>query len=87
MAENCGNHDNEEYLYVEAPLLLLLELDQHGGDIVDDWTLLPTYHILINQLIINIEDKCNGDNIVLCSVSVCETEWSSWGWVVLDGVK
>ena len=41
--EEDGIDDKDD----EGPVLLLLELKQHGGNIVDHWTLLPTNHILI----------------------------------------
>ena len=47
---NCDKNDvKEEYVDEEAPVLLLLELDQDGGDVVEDRTLLPTNHILIDH--------------------------------------
>ena len=44
--DDKGDDDDDDD---EVPVLLLLELDQHRTHIVDDWTLTPTDHILIDD--------------------------------------
>ena len=47
--EHDDKDDGDDKDDDEAPFLLLLELDQHRRHIVDDWTLTPTDHILIDD--------------------------------------